>query len=131
MQFLKNFNESIQKQNSFVIKVERDMTVTPLKGEKYLNFMVRIFIDTDATSSRNAYTLDDVSLVKYELHPSYRNRIRVSEDRAKNFEAKVWTYGYYPVKATVYLKLGPPIILAGSVNFFLTPEEKEINKAGI
>lgn len=134
MQFIKSYEEFSKKESAFVLRVERLMNIEPkhFGDGKYLNFYIRIFIDIEkSTYSSNIYQLQDVSFVQYELHPSYRQPIRISEDFEHNFELKVWTYGFYPIKATVYLKLGPPITLLGNVEFPVTDKEKEQNKGEV
>lgn len=133
MEFLKTYQEFATKQNAFVIKVERDRNVEARKfaNSKYLNFYIRIYIDVENSSARNIYTLDDVSFVKYELHPSYKEPVRVASDRQNNFELKVWTYGFYPIKATVYLKYGGSVNVRGNVEFPDSPKEKETNQGEV
>lgn len=132
-QFIRQYNEFETKTNAFILKVERDSMVAPRKFEKskFLNFYVRIFIDINPallSNFQNSYTLDDISFVKYELHPSYLEPIRTSSDNRNNFELKVWTYGFYPIKATIYLKMGSPLLLNGEVKFEVTDEERKINR---
>jgi len=129
--FLESYEEFETKSNAFVIKVDRDRNVAPKKFEqsKYLNFYVRIYIDIENSfSSKSPYQLDDISFVKYELHPSYLEPIRTSSDRRNNFELKVWTYGFFPIKAIIYLKLGTSLTINGNVEFPVSEEEKKINK---
>lgn len=131
-QFLKSYEEFETKSNAFVIKVERDWKVPAKKFEKskYLNFYVRIYIDVDnlsSSSSQKIYQLDDISFVKYELHRSYLEPIRTSSDRRNNFELKVWAYGFYPIKATIYLKWGTSFTITGNVKFKVSDEEIKRN----
>jgi hypothetical protein len=129
--FISSIEEFQTKSNAFVIKVERIPNIQPKRFEKskYLNFYIRIFIDIDNTStSKNIYLMNDISFVRYELDPSYVDPIRISKDRTKNFELKVWTYGFYRVKATIYLNLGSPIDVYGEVKFDVTEEEKKMNR---
>ena len=132
-QFLKSYDEFETKSNAFIIKVERERNIEPKKFEssKYLNFYVRMYIDIDTSflrSSQIPYQLDDISFVKYELHKSYREPIRTSSDMRNNFELRVWTYGFYPVKATIYLKMGSSFSISGNVKFEVTEDEKKRNK---
>jgi hypothetical protein len=141
MQFLKTYEEFTRKREAFVLRVERDYSVMPkhFPDSKFLSFYVRIFLDVDTSISASQrmsalptppqyYTLDDVKLVKYELHPSYYERTRVAENPVNNFEAKVWTYGFYPIQALVLLKFGQTIIVKGNVEFPVSPEEKAMNR---
>lgn len=50
--------------------------------------------------------LDKVKQVKYLLHPSFSNPVAVSEDAANGFEVWIWSWGGFPIKATVTSKSG-------------------------
>jgi hypothetical protein len=50
--------------------------------------------------------LDKVKQVKYLLHPSFSNPVAVSEDSANNFEIWIWSWGGFPIKATITTKSG-------------------------
>jgi hypothetical protein len=50
--------------------------------------------------------LDKVKQVKYLLHPSFSNPVAVSEDAANSFEVWIWSWGGFPIKATVTSKSG-------------------------
>ncbi len=45
--------------------------------------------------------LDKVKQVKYLLHPSFPNPIAVSEDPTNDFEAWIWSWGGFLIKATI------------------------------
>jgi hypothetical protein len=50
--------------------------------------------------------LDKVQQVKYLLHPSFSNPVAVSEDPTNDFEVWIWSWGGFPIKATVTTKGG-------------------------
>jgi hypothetical protein len=50
--------------------------------------------------------LDKVKQVKYLLHPSFSNPVAVSEDPTNNFENWIWSWGGFPIKATITAKTG-------------------------
>jgi hypothetical protein len=50
--------------------------------------------------------LDKVKQVKYLLHPSFSNPVAVSEDPTNNFENWIWSWGGFPIKATITTKSG-------------------------
>ena len=81
------------------------------KDGKYFHF-VRIYLD-----SHNSQDLDIIEFVEYELHPTFRNRYRVSEDRSKNFETKLWTYGYFDISAKLILIDGTEETITGKVRW--------------
>ncbi|MBK0403009.1 hypothetical protein I5M27_08420 [Adhaeribacter sp. BT258] len=129
MQFIKKYEEFSKKQNAFIIRVERDFTVKPktFPGGKYLNYYIRIFIDIDSSvfsqisgstsNIQNIINLGDIKKVIYHLHKSYHEPIRVAQNADNKFEIKVWSYGFYPIKATLFLKYGHSIELHGEVKF--------------
>ena len=58
-----------------------------------------------------------IDLVQYELHPSFKNRIRVSDKRSEKFDIKIWTYGYFIVKAKLLFFDGTTDIISGFVRW--------------
>lgn len=50
--------------------------------------------------------LDDVEKVEYELHPSFKRRLRSSSNRENNFSITIWTWGMFNIEATVHFKDG-------------------------
>lgn len=48
-------------------------------------------------------SLEKVAFVEYELHKTFKNRIRISKDRTNGFEIELRTYGTFVVKVTVNL----------------------------
>lgn len=82
----------------------------PVEGGK-LHYYVRIYIEAPATA------LDSTELVKYELHHTFRDRYRVSTDRSKNFEIRIWTYGYFDIKASILRRDGQTIKVSGYVEW--------------
>ena len=68
-------------------------------------------IDTNYMVVRNRIYLTGVDLnkvkkVKYLLHPSFSNPIAVSEDATNSFEAWIWSWGGFPIKATITTNSG-------------------------
>ncbi len=64
-------------------------------GRIYRN--IRIFLEDDED-------LDTIESVQYELHPTFRQRIHVSQDRASNFEIRIWTYGFFKIRARLIMR---------------------------
>jgi hypothetical protein len=133
MLFLKTYSEFHHKRNAFIINVERvpNVQAKVFTGGKKLNYYLRIYISVDENIHReDAYSLEDVTLVKYKLHPSYKEPIRLSENRLKNFEIFIWTWGFYQMKATIYLKYGNSVEVTGRVSFEITADEKAKSNEG-
>jgi len=85
----------------YQIKSERVSGVDPKTfregGKRHYN--VRIYIDATGGDS-----LERVRSVTYELHPTFRQRIQVSEIMDTQFEIRIWTYGYFNAKATLRMR---------------------------
>lgn len=98
----------------FQLKVERvegvPMKVFKANGRK--NFYVRLFIDSNEPSD-----LDHIDLVIYELHPTFRKPKRMSKEKNNGFEIKIWTWGYFPVNAQVFMKNGDVRPVSGYVKY--------------
>ena len=100
--------------SEFEIKSERIKGIEPKRfregGRPHYN--VRIFVEADEEEA-----LDSIEKVQYELHPTFRNRTRVSSDRRRKFEVRIWTYGYFDIKATLMFKDAPPRDIDGYVSW--------------
>ena len=77
---------------------EKDRAVLYCPEGNYIVVRNRIFL----TGS----DLDKVKQVKYLLHPSFANPVAVSEDPTNNFEVWIWSWGGFPIKATITTKGG-------------------------
>lgn len=132
MQFIKSYQDFAKKQPAFVIRTERIADTPPkrFKDGKLLHFYIRVFIDVEESARGNSafYQLSDVKLVKYELHPSYYEPNRISEDPANAFEIRIWAYGFFDIKSVVLLQMGQSLDLRGYVRWPVTAEEIASNK---
>jgi hypothetical protein len=101
------------------IKSERIPGQTPKKfsdrGRWF--YYVRIFVD--ATPAE----LKTIELVKYTLHPTFKEPIRVSDSPSNHFEIRIWTYGYFDVVALLIMKDGTTRNLRGNVKWEIGPNE--------
>lgn len=85
---------------SIEIKSER---ISGVPGRRFreggrLHRNVRIYLEAGDN------VLDKIRHVEYELHPTFRQRIRRSEDRRGNFEITIWTWGYFSIQARLFMK---------------------------
>lgn len=67
-------------------------------GREHYN--LRIWLDGPAAE------LQRVASVQYELHPTFKEPVRTSSSAAENFAISIWTWGMFPVKATLYFADG-------------------------
>ena len=85
----------------YQIKSERvsgvDYKIFREGGKRHYN--VRIYLEATWGDS-----LDKVRSFTYELHPTFRQRIHVSEIVDNQFEIRIWTYGYFNTKATLRMR---------------------------
>lgn len=98
----------------FKIKSE---LVKGVEGKRFreggrLHRNVRIYLEADPPDA-----LKDIDSVQYELHPTFRDRVRVSDDSTNQFEIKIWTYGYFKVRAKLIRKDGSPQYVDGFVRW--------------
>lgn len=101
-------NSTVNTQNneSSVLNVEVTSDVYSEKDGRVLycpkgNYMVvrnRIYL--------NGPDLDKVQKVKYLLHPTFSNPVAESNDPTNDFEAWIWTWGGFPIKATITTQTG-------------------------
>lgn len=76
------------------------------------HYNVRLALKTDDASE-----LSQIDAVQYELHPTFKQRTRISENSSTNFEIQIWTWGYFAVKAKLYLKSGGTKVIDGYVKW--------------
>ena len=88
--------------NEYSIRSELIETVAPkrFRKEGKLHFYVRISLEGSSEA------LDRVELVKYSLHPTFVDPVRVSTSRQSNFDIRIWTYGYFDITASIILRDG-------------------------
>lgn len=73
---------------------------------------VRIYLHSDDESE-----LDKIVSVQYVLHPTFKNRYRNSDNRTRNFEIRIWTYGYFKIEAQLTLRDGSTETIYGFVRW--------------
>jgi transcription initiation factor IIF auxiliary subunit len=98
----------------FKIKSE---LVPKVEGKRFredgrLHRYVRIYLEAVPPEA-----LKEIESVQYELHPTFRERTRLSANSASQFDIKIWTYGYFNIRAKVFMKNGPPLDVAGFVRW--------------
>ena len=70
--------------------------------------------------------LNDVTHVEYELHPSFRKRIRSSRNRSNNFSITFWSWGTFTVAARVFLAdQSEPLIVEHDLKYDLPAADEE------
>lgn len=105
-------SENIQQTETIKIAVERIPGLSKVFSEKgKLHYRVRLYLSAPRD------ILDQISLVTYHLHASFKRRDRFSTDRVSNFETLIWTYGYFPLTATISTRDGNESEIKGFVKF--------------
>ncbi len=82
-------------------------------GRAHHNISISLVTDDESELSE----LDDIDNVQYELHPTFKQRIRVAESRSNNFEIRIWTYGYFKIRAKLILFNGNVKSIEGFVKW--------------
>ncbi len=97
----------------YAIKSDLILEVPPKRFKEggRLHYYVRIYIDAQPTA------LNAVELVKYTLHPTFKERYRISMDRSNCFELRLWTYGYFDIQAAIVMKDGRTQNITGYVEW--------------
>jgi hypothetical protein len=73
--------------------------------------------------------LDKVSEVSYLLHPSFSNPLAVSRDPTSDFEVWIWSWGGFPIKATITTKSGQ--VFEKNFDFSFKTKFEEAQEKGI
>ena len=77
-----------------------------------LHHRVRIYLEATEDDA-----LEDIRSVQYELHPTFRERIQFSDDALNQFELRIWTYGYFTIRATLVKNDGSTEDIKGFVKW--------------
>lgn len=128
MMALDKLMEISTKQNPFVVKSKRlKKEAEEDKDTRLLFFYISIYLDDNGSTGKSYLNYDDIEYVEYVLHPTFPDRYRVSKDREKKFEIRIWTYGFFSVKAKLFLRAGKILEARGKVEFLVTQDEKNHN----
>lgn len=73
--------------------------------------------------------LDKVAQAKYLLHPSFSNPVAVSKDPTNDFEVWIWSWGGFPIKATITTKSGQ--VFEKELDFSFKTKFEEAQSKGI
>lgn len=84
-----------------------------------LHYNVRIFL-----SATNDSELDNIVNVQYELHPTFKERIRVADNRLDNFEIRIWSYGFFVIRAKIFSKSGSKDIVEGYIKWGISHQSE-------
>lgn len=76
-----------------------------------------LYLDSD-----NPDELAEVESVKYILHPTFKNPIRIIDDSSGGFRLKTNGWGTFDTKAFVYLKNGKKVKLEHELELQFEPE---------
>ena len=66
--------------------------------------------------------LDEVERVEYELHPSFKRRLRTSTNRDNRFSVAIWTWGMFNIDATICFKDGSTAKRSYYLSYDLPPD---------
>jgi transcription initiation factor IIF auxiliary subunit len=67
--------------------------------------------------------LDEIDYVEYELHPSFKNRVRKSSNRKNSFSATFWTWGMFDIEVRVHYFSGDVDTLTHALEFSLPADD--------
>ncbi len=75
--------------------------------------------------AENDRQLDHVEFVEYELHSTFKNRVRRSAKRSNNFSVTFWSWGTFKVRATAHLVGGETVTVEHQLQFDLPAEDDQ------
>lgn len=89
-----------------------------IKGKEHYQVFLSIYSDSFDPE------LSEVLYVEYELHPTFKNRNRISKNRNSNFEIEIKTWGTFDIKVVVNLKNGEGFVI--ELNYSEVLEKKAL-----
>ena len=84
----------------FRIVSEREPGIEPQKFQNSTKLYYYVRLSIEAPSYPE---MERIKFVIYELHPTFRQPKRMAKDRIRNFEIKIWTWGYFNLTAKLYM----------------------------
>ena len=84
-------------------------------GKEHYN--VRIQLDAEPEE------LTKIKSVEYQLHDSFRNPTRISNDRDSQFSIEIWTWGMFEIAVTIHLDGGRRETLTHHMKFSLPSDD--------
>ena len=99
---------------SFKIRSELVRNSEPMRFRRRgrLHHNVRIYLTSDDEDALNR-----IASVQYTLHPTFRERVRVSTEVHTQFGITIWTYGYFRVEGVLFFKNGAQETIRGFVSW--------------
>jgi len=95
------------QEEKYQLVAKRNLSFKPIKyridGKNHFQIFLSI------KSANFDPKLEKVAFVQYELHKSFKDRIRVSKNPNNNFEIEIKTWGTFIVKVSIQLKNGDSI----------------------
>ncbi|MCF7973303.1 MAG: hypothetical protein K9N55_05780 [Phycisphaerae bacterium] len=67
--------------------------------------------------------LEHIVLVEYELHPSFKNRIRKSSNRKNGFSITIWTWGIFNIHIRLHDCMGKIREMDHKLAYELPPDD--------
>lgn len=89
--------------------------------EGHEHYHIGLWVEADSEQE-----LDQIQYVEYELHPSFQNRIRKSENRKNDFSITFWSWGTFKVSAKLHM-IGrqEPILISHDLKYELPQDTLE------
>jgi transcription initiation factor IIF auxiliary subunit len=69
--------------------------------------------------------LDQINYVEYELHPTFKNRVRKSTNRKNSFSITFWTWGMFDININIHMHSGQVISLIHKLKYSLPADSGE------
>jgi transcription initiation factor IIF auxiliary subunit len=91
-----------------------------LKEGGYEHYHIGVWLEADSERE-----MDRVSLVEYELHPSFEKRLRSSKNRSNDFSITFWSWGTFVIRALVHLvdKEAHPLVITHQLEYDLPADD--------
>lgn len=122
--------EMLRKRNKFTVvatRIKPGEHTKPENDDEYMFFHIRIFLQQGPNES-DTLNYADIDKVTYELDPTFRPRMRVSSDGNKQFEVRIWSYGFFKVNVTIFTRWGQIFEMRSKpISWTVTDEERKWN----
>ncbi len=108
---------SLQVKSQVIKNPDGKIKYRKLNPDGSEHFHLGVWVDGSTSELKTIHSVD------YELHPSFRNPMRHSENLENKFGITFWTWGMFDIAVTVTLKNGTEQHLDYYLSYDLPPDD--------
>ena len=108
---------SVTVRHNVIRNVDGRIKYKALRSGGKEHYHLGVWIDGDDRE------LDQIVMVEYELHPSFKNRVKRSRNRKNGFSVTFWTWGMFNIHIRIHRQSGQVQKLDHYLKYNLPPDD--------